>query len=102
MMPLYRSPTNTVTVRKNTGANVGSRGRLNLIEGAGVTLTVTDDAGSSEVDVTIAAVDSPTGTYTLTGVNADRAIDADATTLNEALNVLGTLIQDLQTQGIVG
>lgn len=40
--------------------------------------------------------------YTLTGVNADRAIDVDATTLNELLNVVGTLIQDLQARGIVG
>lgn len=45
-----------VTVRKNTGgADVGSRRRLNLIEGANITLTVADDAGSEEVDVTIAA-----------------------------------------------
>lgn len=43
-----------VTVRKNTGANVGSRRRLNLIEGAGITLTVTDDVADEEVDVNIA------------------------------------------------
>lgn len=40
--------------------------------------------------------------YTLTGVDADRAINVDATTLNELLNVVGTLIQDLQARGIVG
>jgi hypothetical protein len=44
-----------VTVRKNTGADVGTRQRLNFIEGSNVTLTVADDAGSSEVDITIAA-----------------------------------------------
>lgn len=43
------------TVRKNTGANVGTRRRLNLIEGANVTLTVADDPLDEEVDVTIAA-----------------------------------------------
>lgn len=43
------------TVRKNTGADVGSRRRLNFIEGSNVTLTVTDDAGNEEVDITIAA-----------------------------------------------
>lgn len=43
------------TVRKNGGADVGSRRRLNLIEGANITLTVTDDAGNEEVDITIAA-----------------------------------------------
>lgn len=44
-----------VTLRKNTGADIGTRRRINLIEGANITLTVTDDAGSEEVDVTIAA-----------------------------------------------
>ncbi len=41
------------TVRKNTGADVGSRRRLNFIEGTNVTMTITDDAGSEEVDITI-------------------------------------------------
>lgn len=51
-----------VTVRKNTGADVGTRPRLNLIEGANVTLTVADDAGSGEVDVTIASTGGGGGT----------------------------------------
>lgn len=45
----------TVTVRKNSGVNVGTRPRLNLIEGANVTLTITDDGAGDEVDITIAA-----------------------------------------------
>lgn len=45
--------TTTVTVRKNSGANVGTRPRLNLIEGANITLTVTDDAVGNEVDITV-------------------------------------------------
>ena len=44
-----------VIVRKNSGANVGGRRRLNLVEGANVTLTVTDDAVNDEMDVTIAS-----------------------------------------------
>lgn len=44
-----------VAVRKNSGANVGTRRRLNFIEGANVTLTVADDAANEEVQVTIAA-----------------------------------------------
>jgi hypothetical protein len=44
-----------ITVRKNTGADVGTRSRLNFIEGSNVTLTVSDDAGSDEVDITIAS-----------------------------------------------
>lgn len=37
------------------GSDVGTRNRLNFIEGSGVTLTVADDSGSDEVDITIAA-----------------------------------------------
>ncbi len=44
-----------ITVRKNSGADVGTRARLNFIEGANVTLTVTDDAVDGEVDITIAS-----------------------------------------------
>ena len=44
-----------VNIRKNTGAPIGSRNRLNLIEGGGVALTVLDDDAGDEVDVTIAA-----------------------------------------------
>lgn len=39
---------------KKAGASVGIRRGVNLIEGAGVTLTVTDDSGNEEVDVEIA------------------------------------------------
>jgi hypothetical protein len=42
-----------VTVRKNSGTDVGTRKRLNLIEGTNITLTVADDATDNEVDVTI-------------------------------------------------
>lgn len=44
-----------VAVSRNSGATVGTRRRINFIEGTNVTLTVTDDAGNEEVDVTIAA-----------------------------------------------
>jgi hypothetical protein len=44
-----------VAVSKNSGAVVGTRREINFIEGSGVTLTVADDAGNEEVDVTIAA-----------------------------------------------
>lgn len=47
-----------VTLRKNSGADVGTRSRVNLIEGANVTLTVADDGAGGEVDVTIAAAGS--------------------------------------------
>lgn len=47
-----------VAVSKNSGATVGTRRRINFIEGTNVTLTVADDAGNEEVDVTIAATGS--------------------------------------------
>ncbi len=102
-MPVYRAQqaSGSLTVRKNSGADVGSRPRVNVIEGAGVTLTVTDDPGSAEIDLTIARAAAVGGAYTLTGVNTDRVINTDLTTLNELLNVVGTLIQDLQSIGVV-
>ena len=44
-----------VEVTKNSGAVVGTRKQLNFIEGSGVTLTIADDAGNDQVDITIAA-----------------------------------------------
>ena len=52
-MSKIQSSANQITVRKNGGANVGTRQRLNLIEGANTTLTVADDAGGNEVDITV-------------------------------------------------
>ena len=43
-----------------------------------------------------------TTAYTPTNVTTDRAYDANATTLDEVADVLGTLIADLQTRGILG
>jgi hypothetical protein len=44
-----------VGVRKNSTGSDFIRRRLNLIEGAGVVLTVADDAANEEVDITIAS-----------------------------------------------
>ncbi len=44
-----------VTVRRNTGANVGTRRRLNFIEGTGITIVAADDAIDEEVDITLSA-----------------------------------------------
>jgi hypothetical protein len=40
--------------------------------------------------------------YSPTNVTPDRAYDADATSLDEIADVLGTLIVDLQLTGIIG
>lgn len=42
-------------VRKNSTGSTFTRGRLNLIEGTNVTITVADDSADDEVDVTIAS-----------------------------------------------
>ena len=41
------------------------------------------------------------GTYTPTNVTTDRAYDANATSTDELADVLGTLIADLQTKGVL-
>ena len=43
-----------------------------------------------------------TAAYTPTNVTPDRAFDADSTSTAELADVLGTLIADLQTLGLVG
>jgi len=46
---------------KKAGTLIGTRAAINLIEGSNVTLTVTDDAGNNEVDVTVAASGAGSG-----------------------------------------
>ncbi len=80
-------------IRKNSTGSDFSRSRINLIEGTGIVLTVADDAGNDEVDVTIAATAgsaaggweavSTTGTKLETGrteildANEEAVIDMD-------------------------
>lgn len=87
-----------VTVRKNTGADVGTRRRLNLIEGANITLTVADDSGSEEIDITIAATGGGGGGAP---TNAEYLVGAlDATLTNERLVTdTATISWDLGTAG---
>lgn len=42
-----------VGVRVNSAGSTYTRGRLNLIEGGNVTISIADDSGSDEVDVTL-------------------------------------------------
>ena len=68
--------TGTATVTDNTsvqkvivskaGTTIGTRHKINLIEGSNVTLTVADNAGSDRVDVTVtAATGAPTTSHYL-------------------------------------
>ncbi len=61
-----------VQVRKNSTGSTFTRRRVNLIEGANVTLTVADDSGNDEVDVTIAASGGGSGSSVINRLdNAD-------------------------------
>lgn len=59
--PTGAAGANNITVKK-TGTSIGTEAALNLIEGANVTITATDNPGSSRVDVTIASSGSGGGT----------------------------------------
>jgi len=61
--------TQKVIVAK-AGTTVGTRDKINFIEGSGVTLTMADNAASDRVDVTIAATGGGTGTVTDVSVTA--------------------------------
>lgn len=52
-----------VTLRKNSGADVGTRRRINLIEGTNISITEADDGGSDEVDVTLAVSGTTTPSW---------------------------------------
>jgi len=90
-----------VAVRKNSAGSVFIRRRINLIEGANVTLTVADDAGNEEVDVTVAAsgggggsVNSGTTSVDF-GAGASNANDTHkvVTVIGQAGIVAGSLVQ---------
>lgn len=52
---------------------------------------------------TVAApASAQTPAYTVTSGITDRSFNADATTLDELADILGTLITDLQTKGLIG
>ena len=44
-----------LTVRKNSGSNIGSRPKINFIEGNFITFTISDDAVDNEIDITCTA-----------------------------------------------
>jgi len=52
-----------VGVRRNSGGSTYTRRRINLIEGTGVTISLSDDSADEEVDVTISATGGGGVTY---------------------------------------
>lgn len=65
--------------------------------------TVSGGPGSAEAHTELKTFieELPVETYTPTNVTTDRSYDADSTTVAELGDVLGTLIADLQTAGIL-
>lgn len=88
--------TQRVEVVKNSGAVVGTRKQLNFIEGSNVTLTITDDAGNDQVDISIAASggggisDGDKGDITVSGSGTVWTIDNDVVTYAKMQNVSAT------------
>jgi hypothetical protein len=69
-----------VGVRKNSAGSTFTRRRINLIEGSNVTLTVADDAGDEEVDVTITSTGGSVATDTIFDAKGDLAVGTAADT----------------------
>ncbi len=94
---IANSSTQKVEITKNSGAVVGTRKQLNFIEGSNVTLTVADDAGNDQVDITIAATGASGAPSTATYVT----LSTDATLTNERV-LTGTLSQITVTDNGAG
>lgn len=77
---IANTSTQKVEIAKNSGAVVGTRKQLNFIEGSNVTLTVADDGGNDQVDITIAA--STSGGATIDVQEGGASVVAAADTLN--------------------
>jgi hypothetical protein len=91
-----------VTVRKDSGSDIGTRPRLNVIEGAGLLMAATDDPVDDEVDITVASkyahwievlkpedaalpTANPAALATVDGINfAYKVLDFDPTTEESA------------------
>lgn len=94
---IANTSTQRVEVVKNSGAVVGTRKQLNFIEGSNVTLTIADDAGGDQVDITIAAAgggggvsDGDKGDITVSSSGTVWTIDNDVVTYAKMQNVSAT------------
>jgi len=106
---------NNVTVKLDSALRTG----VNLLDGTGAPLTATGSAGDYYLDSSANElwgpkgasvwpvssigkfVPTPTATYTVVNDAVDRAYDANATTVAELADVLGTLVADLRAAGVI-
>lgn len=103
-----QNATGTALIRQTSAAGTSEDTWISLARHGAVTINydnsarlATTSTGVAVTGTTIALSSKP-GTYTPTNVVADRSYDADATTTAELADVLGTLIADLQTIGLIG
>ena len=88
-----------VTVRKNSGSNIGTRPRLNFVEGSNITLAISDDAGSDEIDISIALAGSVSmagnldmNDYKIDDVDDIQAYDAVGIAIKDSAGVIRALL----------
>jgi hypothetical protein len=89
---------NSLTTVVN-GANIKLATANNFTGTTNATLILTL-VGSTWFE-TSRSYNASTGTYTISNVTTDRTYDANATTVDELADVLGTLIADLNTRGVI-
>jgi hypothetical protein len=96
-------PNARVAVRKNsTGASVGERRRLNLIEAGDVMIAVADDAAGEELDITISA-NPAAAVADAASANAGASYDAAAQALiNESKAQVDALLASLRAANKLG
>lgn len=100
--------TSTPTIKHNTAGGAGTlpiilAGAVDFVASAGATLTlIQGEIGGTdcwrEISRTIPAA---TQTYTESNVTTDRTFNADATSLDEIADVLGSLLVDLRAKRII-
>lgn len=56
---------------------------------------------SDALNAAFAAMSAPVAVYDVTNLVEDRAFDASSATLGEVRNVLGTLVRDLESAGVL-
>ena len=87
-----------LTVR-GSGTTNSTNGLLVEDNGGTDTFTIRDDGGYAFKGGTVGV--AQTGYTTFTNLTTDRTCDANATTVEELADILGTLIEDLKTKGII-